>query len=203
MFTISGVFYSITINIMNMQLNIIANYRKLHLLLTLVVGWISISCSCENFNSTRQEYDANEVVVVGKVLAVKPFYYLKDTSNAYKTFSSNITLMKNYQNIYLAYIHSEYTEWEFRDYTVQVDKKLKGKDLKDRIIIRTGVSDADCGYRFVKGQSYLIFASTRFWYLGDKKDSSQNESNVYMTSLCNFNENIKTAKETVKIYEKY
>lgn len=188
---------------MNKSNKILEKYRKLYLLLIILIAWISISCSCENFNSIRQEFDANEVVITGKILAMKPYYYYKDTSNAYKSFTSNTTLMKNYQNNYLAYLHSEYTKWEFRDYTVEVEKKLKGINLKNTIIIRTGLGDADCGYRFEEGESYLIFASTHFWYLGDKHSNSNNENNVYITSLCNFNENIKTAKETVKIIEKY
>ena len=188
---------------MNKSNKILKQYSKLYLLILILVGWISISCTFENFNSIRQEFDANEVVITGKILSVKPYYYYKDTSNAYKSFTSNITLMKNYQNNYMAYLQSEYIKWEFRDYTVEVEKKLKGRKLKNTIIIRTGLSDADCGYRFDKGESYLIFASTHFWYLGDKQNNSNNEENVYITSLCNFNENIKTAKETVKIIEKY
>ncbi len=181
--------------------NITSLYKKLCLLFVIPIGFIFISCSCENFNSIKQEFDANEVVITGKILSVKPYYYLRDTNNAYKIFTSNTTLIKDYQKNYLAYIKSQYTEREFRDYTVQIEKKLKGNNLKNNIIIRTGVSDADCGYRFDIGKSYLIFASTSFWYLENK--NIPEEDNTYITSLCNFNENMKTATKTVKIIEKY
>ncbi len=152
-------------------------YRILYLFLTLFIGWISIACTCENYNTLKQEFDENEVVIVGEILDVKPFHYQSDANNTYKVY--------------------------MKDFTVRVEKKLKGKNLKKIIIIRTGDGDADCGYSFVKGNKYLIFASTHFWYLDDQMKNQKNENNIYTTSLCNLNENMKSEQETVIKIEKY
>jgi hypothetical protein len=44
-----------------------------------------------------------------------------------------------------------------RKYTVEVSKVIKG-DIKDTVEIYTGIDGADCGYDFILGRIYIIYA---------------------------------------------
>jgi hypothetical protein len=47
--------------------------------------------------------------------------------------------------------------WQTRRVTLRVDRAWKGME-SDTVVVRTGWSDGDCGFRFRRGGSYLVFA---------------------------------------------
>lgn len=49
--------------------------------------------------------------------------------------------------------------WYPRRVTLRVDRAWKGVE-SDTVVVRTGMGDADCGFRFRRGASYLVFAGT-------------------------------------------
>ncbi len=71
---------------------------------------------------------------------------------------------------------------------IKVEEFWKG-NLPEEIIIETDRSDAACGYPFVSGKSYLIFA-----YVSDE--------NILTTGLCLPNREISKAEEELKILGK-
>lgn len=53
--------------------------------------------------------------------------------------------------------HEERGSGEVKNFTFRVEQSFKGP-LRDVTIIETGMGDGDCGYPFMIGERYLIFA---------------------------------------------
>ena len=175
-----------------MKNRIISFSKKFRIVILLLALYFCFACTCENYNSLREEFDSGELVIIGKILQNKIYNYYRDTSSARTVFNSNKELKQLYKNNATAYISTNYTAVYLREYSVKIERKFKGIVLNDTITIRSGAGDHDCGARFVVGNSYLIFASTKKWYI-DKDIMSPNIENtrdVFMTSLCNYNENV-------------
>ncbi|QTD41348.1 hypothetical protein [Sporosarcina sp. Te-1] len=60
-----------------------------------------------------------------------------------------------------------------RTVTFQVDEVWKGIE-NGRIEIKTGLNSGDCGFPFVEGESYLVFANTNDFY----------EKDMLTTTIC-------------------
>ena len=169
----------------------------------LILGYFFISCTCENFNTTKQEYDGNEFVVTGTVLEKNIFYHLKDTTGASKRFYSDSTLIKDNWNL-KNFLQGYYLKQMFMDYSVKIIKKFKGRKTRDTVIIRTGMGDGDCGYHFEIGKSYLIFGTTNFWYLGKGKTNPDKiRKDIFLTSQCQYNQELQYASSTIEEIKKY
>ena len=75
-------------------------------------------------------------------------------------------------------------------YKFEITKTIKGKLEKEVIEIVSEASESRCGYEFILGKSYLVYArkSTRF-------SSKTNNEFDFVTSLCDRNQNLKNVEK--------
>lgn len=89
-------------------------------------------CSCAVPDDVRTELEMSDAVFTGRVVAVR------DTTAEEGTFPGP----------------------RVRRVTLRVDRAWKGVD-SGTVDVVTGMGDADCGFPFRRGRSYLVFANRR------------------------------------------
>lgn len=142
---------------------------KVLFILLLLHPFITNACSCIGENSVKKEVERSDVVFSGKVLS----------KNIFSVNDSNLP------NGFL--LHKA-------EYVILVSKLFKGKLLCDTIKVVTGVGKGDCGYEFLIGVEYIIYA-----YNSDKYfESGQKTDNFLQTDICSRTRKI-NKKEIKKI----
>lgn len=56
----------------------------------------------------------------------------------------------------------------YSEYTILIKKTFKGATVNDTIKINTGLGKGDCGYRFIIGKTYMIYAEYTTGYVKEK-----------------------------------
>ena len=87
-------------------------------------------CSCVPRSAVRTEFDSADAVFTGRVLSVR------DTT---------------------VDPASGHGGWRMRRVVLRADRAWKGVE-SDTVVVVTGMSDGDCGFRFRRGATYLVFA---------------------------------------------
>ena len=107
----------------------------------------SFACSCVRI-STAQGFESSDYIFVGNVIKgeVRKFEH-----NGKIEYSSNIL------------------------FTFKINKMIKGKLKNDEIFVTTGFGYGDCGYPFLVGRKYLVYA-------GNKKEF--NDEEFLSTNIC-------------------
>ncbi|MFP9112920.1 hypothetical protein ACLI1A_03190 [Flavobacterium sp. RHBU_3] len=109
------------------------------------------ACSCIGKSKIKPEIKASSLIVSGVIIGSK---MMQDHSNNYTS--------------------------SFMEYSVLVQKVFKGSISNDTIKIYTGVGKGDCGYRFVIGQKYIIYANIPTEY----KYSPLTDTEYFYTDIC-------------------
>ncbi len=120
----------------------------------------TVACSCIGRDSVKQAIRNSDVVIIGTVIS-------KDTI-------SIATAMKSHL---LRLIKSR----------VVVDKLVKGRVRKDTITIITGMGSGDCGFGFVIGERYIIYAIwQKKYYPGQREIVSKYLFTDICTRTCKY-----------------
>ncbi len=129
----------------------------------------SKACSCVGLRSIKEEVRVSDVVFTGVVLS-------KRTFNVNDSISMGGFIIQN------------------AEYSILVTKRLKGLIQKDTIKIITGIGGGDCGFPFLIGNEYIVYAnfSTKYFQQGKKVD-------LFLTTNSCKRTKIKTKKEVRKI----
>jgi len=108
------------------------------------------ACSCR-WHDVKTGYESADVIILGKVIRIlpgfaeylTPDYKVDEGGDYYETGDSS--LERRYYHIV----------------EISVVKKIKNFEIFDRIEIITGAFESACGYPFVIGGEYLIYANKK------------------------------------------
>jgi len=130
------------------------NVSILTYILLLFCSYETYACSCISKANVKNEIKTSDVVIIGKVVAEKSFTIEVDSFPML-----NINL---------------------KEYTFLIEKKLKGKTQQDTLKIVTGIGNGDCGFKFLLGKKYIVYAS--FTDIGP--ELSPQTFNFLFTDIC-------------------
>lgn len=129
--------------------------NKLLVILFICFSNITFPCSCVGKSRIKKEIQKADVLFSGKILA------------------KNVFAIKN-----------EYVPEEFyirkAEYIILVTKKYKGKIVNDTLKIITGLGNGDCGFEFLIGHTYIIYAS----YSDKYYESGERVARFLNTDVC-------------------
>jgi hypothetical protein len=115
------------------------------LILTLFFSMVSYACDCDETLTIEKAFKQSEKVFTGKIISVRPH-----NSKMYKNGDETI---EEYSNVKVK---------------IELTNSFKGSSKKTIELI-TGIGGGDCGYDFIVGEEYLIFAYDNGIYT-DKND---------------------------------
>jgi len=130
--------------------------KKIISILVLLFSIGSYACSCNEGISTQNLFKSSDLVFTGKIINIKPYQP--------KVYSNGDEIIEEYSNVIV--------EIETKDL-------FKG-EFKKVIKIVTGVGGGDCGYKFMEGQEYVIFANDYGIY-------TEKEDGILETNRCKGN----------------
>lgn len=135
------------------------------ILLLLLVDNRATACSCtRGARLVKYEVKRSTLVLVGKVLSVEGVAMDEVDSS---------TVFKDGSHAY------------FRKITFQVLRLFKGKKKWQRAVVYTGMSQGDCGFSFVIGERYVLYANksaSPFWR--NRKTPPPKLEKAYWTDIC-------------------
>ena len=108
--------------------------RKALLILTLLFSIGSYACDCDGILTVENAYKQYGTIVTGKIISVRPY-----NSRIYQSGDETV---EEYSNVTVK---------------IEITNSFKGQS-KNTIEIITGIGGGDCGYEFIVGEEYLIFA---------------------------------------------
>lgn len=114
-----------------------------------------LPCTCIGKTKVKSEVKNSDVVIIGKVLS-KELLTIKD-----KYVPEEFYLKKN-------------------EYTIQIIKKYKGEITSDTIKIVTGIGNGDCGFKFLIGESYIIYSEFQDAFI----EENEKEKPFLTTNIC-------------------
>lgn len=130
--------------------------KKAILIFILLFSIGSYACDCDGILTIEKAYNQSETVFLGKIISVKP-YNSKISKNGDE-------IVEEYSNIIVK---------------IEITNTFKGSS-KNIVEIITGIGGGDCGYDFIVGEEYLIFAYDNGIYT-DKNDG------IMETTMCDGN----------------
>ena len=140
---------------------------KIYILFTFLLFSIlkSYSCTCSFIGSLENDVKSSDLIIKGKIVEKERIVFPRDSIYG-----------REYGYVY----------------TIKVKKAYRDQQNK-YIKVVTGYGGPDCGYRFKKGRSYLIFG-----YASEKAE------NTFATSVCTATQkhNKKTEKIIVDYFKK-
>jgi hypothetical protein len=124
--------------------------RYILLLLFSLSLFNSYSCCCAFWGSVENDIKVSKLIIKGKVIKKRKIVLSR------KFFGNELYKIHGFLN------------------TIEIDKTYKGKK-REYIKIISGKGGGDCGFRFKKGKSYIIFSSHKRTY---------KMKNFFTTSIC-------------------
>jgi len=158
--------------------------NKLAMVVSILICTVKIvdACPCGPKLTEEETYFIVKIVdkcPCGPKLPVEEAYLKSDGIFIGKVVESRLAGFKLYDQTY-----------KYMEYNLEVVKKYKGNIIDNKVIIRTGLGGADCGYRFLLGKKYIVYGS-------------QYKGNLYSTNSCTRNREITSREEReIKILEK-
>ncbi len=138
--------------------------RKTLLILTLLFSIGSYACDCDGVLTVENAYEQYETVITGKIISVKPY----DS----KIYPNGDETVEEYSNVIVK---------------IEIINSFKGQS-KNTIEIITGIGGGDCGYQFIVGEEYLIFAYDNGFY-------TEKDDGILETTICDGNGKISDRKK--------
>lgn len=120
------------------------------ILILLLFGGNAFACSCAFTWKTESAFTYYDVVFSGRVIGAKQIEVFDSSANR------------------------AYSRMQFR---FRIDEGYKGTESDTTVFVNTGMHDGDCGYHFLPGIKYIVFASR----------SAKN--NTLNTNICSATEN--------------
>lgn len=153
-------------------------------LLTIIIFGVAgevYACKCGGPGTVQESFESTELIVYGKVVS-------KDTVRLYETIKEED----------VGEVREELKEdkqlLHFFDMTyvlkleLEIIEKYKGENLRRTVIIYTPLLGASCGFRFQKGQHYIVYASSKNFmnFLFQNTDGSRRheKEGTFWTTHC-------------------
>ena len=160
------------------------------------------ACTCIGESTVKKDFKRSDLVVVGKVIDSQLVKIWSDTSWT-KTYFDDLVEKGEIDP------KANYNDWknnksgffiELVDYTIIVEERYKGAKGSDTIKVRTGFGNGDCGFKFLLGQKYLIYAQKEHEIKYKKKigRSRKQLKGIYRTNICWKTKSISLATEELK-----
>ncbi len=141
------------------------------LILTLFFSIASYACDCDGILIIEKAFKQSEKVFTGKIISVEPY-----NSKVYENGDETI---EEYSNVKVM---------------IELTNSFKG-DSNNMVEIITGIGGGDCGYDFIFGEEYLIFAYDNGIYT-DKNDG------IMETTICDGNGKVSDRKKWMNYLKK-
>ena len=152
-------------------------------LLVLLPFTQSKACTCVGKDSIESSYQHSDLVIIGSVISVKTVKIWSDTTFANWSYNSEVDTLSFEEYTF----NEEMYGIHLRDYTVVITSSFKGGDTGDTITVRTGTGHDDCGFPFIVGNEYLIYATDEYKtrYIEKKLSRSKKDlKGIYRTDSC-------------------
>jgi hypothetical protein len=157
----------------------------------------SMACSCIGESSVETDYRRADLVVTGIVINVQTIKIWDDTTFAvwnYKPEADSLSLEQYKFNESLYGIH-------LLEYTFVVETSYKGASINDTIKIWTGFGHGDCGFPFIIGKKYLIYAEDEYKVIYSQKKlgrSKKELESIFRTDICRRTALLEESLEDIK-----
>ncbi len=176
--------------------------KKLLMLIVFLFFGITIQnafgCSCIKKDSLEEAYSKADIIVQGLVVRAE-LVHLSNKVAINQLLESGTPLDS---------IDSHLTDFPMVKVLVEIEKIYKGSSNHDTLTIYTGNSGGNCGFEFITGHNYIIFAQKES-YFGESFNMRylSNSDEFYWVDMCtrtngfNFRE-ISALEEFIKKLEK-
>ena len=170
------------------------------LLLLVIVSLVHCygqACSCIGKESFDEAFKKSELVVSARIIDVKRVKIWSDTTYAQWNYNPSVDTLT------LEEYKFEERTYGFHEleYSFVVESTFKGADVKDTLRVRTGFGEGDCGFQFMVGEKYLIYAVSEhsIKYTLEKLGRSKKElRGIFHTTICDRTRSIKDAADDLR-----
>jgi hypothetical protein len=171
------------------------------IIFSIIIYSHSYACSCVGENSVETEYKISDVVLIGKVISVKKIKIWNDTTIVNWNYNSKVDTVTLEQFKFDEEIYGIHQ----LEYTIAVEKIFKGRKSLDTIKVWTGFGDGDCGFQFIIGKTYLIFAKDEYkvkYNIGKLGRSKKELKGVFNTNVCSRTGLVEYSQDDLKYLNK-
>lgn len=147
--------------------------RILIIFIFLVNNFYYHCCTCIGPETIEEDFKQSDFIFEGTVIA-KEVVWVKDT-----------LYPQLVEKGYLKAGSDNRDSDQLVRTTIQIEKRFKGRIKKDQLIIYSGFGDIDCGFRFIVGQKYIVFASQNRYVEWNEPEGAKSILKVN-TSQCGF-----------------
>ena len=131
----------------------------------------AFACSCNEI-TTIEAINSAQIVIKGKVISKIVTHDLSDLSIVKTSDTTNINYLMT-QRLLMAVVK------------IKVSKRYKGKTIPDTITVITPNNSASCGFNFVIGNEYIVYATNYdSIFRSSKFERKSKDMNTYWTNLC-------------------
>lgn len=147
--------------------------KKLQIIIALLclVAIKTFACSCYEI-TVKEAINGAQIVMKGKVISKVLTHDLSDLSIIKTSDTTNINYLMA-QRALMAVVK------------IKVNKRYKGKTISDTITVITPNNGASCGFNFVIGNEYIVYATNYdSTFRSSKFERKSKDINTYWTDLC-------------------
>ncbi|MGN8057836.1 hypothetical protein ACTJKN_16265 [Pedobacter sp. 22163] len=147
--------------------------KKFQLIIALLclINIQAFACTCYEITTT-EAINSAQIVVKGKVISKVLTHDLSDLSITRTSDTTNINYLMT-QRLLMAVVK------------IKVNKRYKGKTISDTITVITPNNSASCGFNFVIGNEYIVYATNYdSTFRSSKFERKSKDMNTYWTDLC-------------------
>jgi len=157
---------------------------RLKFILTIIILGLfgqGYACKCGGPGTVKESFKSTDLIVYGKVISIDTVV-LPETIKKGDVVRVKESLKSDKQKL-------EYFEMTFVLKTeFEIIEKYKGNSHPKTIVIYTPMLSATCGYRFKKGEEYIVYASTKnflaFMFQKGNETKRFEKNNTFWTTHC-------------------
>lgn len=147
--------------------------KKFQLIIALLylINIKAFACSCYEI-TVKQAINSAQIAIKGEVISKVLTHDLSDLSIIKSSDTTNINYLMT-QRLLMAVVK------------IKVNKRYKGKTISDTVRVITPNNGASCGFNFVIGKEYIVYATSYdSTFRSSKFERKSKDSNTYWTNLC-------------------
>lgn len=132
-------------------------------ILTLLIIFIfnkSYTCDCLKSHGIKDENNKIDLIVIGSIVQIDP-----------ADMFDSINFQENFPHLKVKY-------------KLKIEKVVKGNPPKDFCVLYSGNNEKNCGFNFLKGQKYLVYASIIPRSNFQIASKYEYFNNIYLTNNC-------------------